>query len=318
MSHLNRLGNQFSISLSTDEDGYLGRECPSEECKGYFKIFPGTGLSGITECHCPYCGHSAEQSDFHTPDQIEYAKSMIMRDVMGAISKDLKSLEFETKPQGTFGFGLSMKVESGSPQPVHRYREQSLETHAECPSCSLKYAVFGIFAFCPDCRQHNTLQILYKNLELVSKMLDMADGVEGELAERLIENALEDCVSAFDGFGRELCRVYANAASEPKKVSKVSFQSLEGAKQKVNALFNLDFSVGVTTVEWNLAGRAFQKRHLLSHKMGVVDSEYISKSGDMQAIVGHKINIDSSEIRRLGKIIGSLGQCLSDGMMEAE
>ncbi len=32
--------------LGTDEDGYIGKECPEPECLGYFKITPGTGLTG--------------------------------------------------------------------------------------------------------------------------------------------------------------------------------------------------------------------------------------------------------------------------------
>ena len=43
---LDRLGKQLSIPINADEDGYLGRECPVEECLGYFKITPGTGIKG--------------------------------------------------------------------------------------------------------------------------------------------------------------------------------------------------------------------------------------------------------------------------------
>jgi hypothetical protein len=314
MRRLRSLGNQFNISLPTDENGYLGRECPNTDCKGYFKIVSGTGLRGVVTCHCPYCGQTADQSDFHTPDQIEYVKSVVMREVMGAVTKDLKDLEFDIKPKEAFGIGLSMKVKSGPPHPVHRYREKALETHIECTSCTLKYAVFGVFAFCPDCRQHNSLQILYKNLELVRKMLGMAASAEAELAGRLVENALEDCVSAFDGFGREICQVHSKASADLEKVEKISFQNLEAAKQNVSALFKLDFAAGLTGDEWKAAVQGFQKRHLLSHKMGVVDGEYVRKSGDTEAVVGRKVNIDAGEVRALCQIIGKLGRYLSDAI----
>jgi hypothetical protein len=149
-------------------------------------------------------------------------------------------------------------------------------------------------------------------------MLDIASAAEAELAGRLVENALEDCVSAFDGFGRELCRVHAKASNDPKKVEKVSFQNLEGAKQNVSELFKLDLAAGLTDDEWKMAVRAFQKRHLLSHKMGVVDTEYVRKSGDTQAVVGRKVNIDASEVRALVQIIGKLGRYLSDAMGRIE
>ena len=44
-------------------------------------------------------------------------------------------------------------------------------------------------------------------------MLDLAESHEGELLEKLIENALEDYVSAFDAFGGELYRVHADRTS---------------------------------------------------------------------------------------------------------
>ena len=53
MNHLRNLGNQMSISIPTDENGYLGRECPEKSCEGYFKIKPGTGLPSATDCICP-------------------------------------------------------------------------------------------------------------------------------------------------------------------------------------------------------------------------------------------------------------------------
>ena len=311
MNNLRNLGSQFKVSLPIDESGYLGRECPVEECKGYFKIVPGTGLNGITDVYCPYCGRKADQSNYHTQDQIEFARSIVLGQVLDALDKDLKSLEFDIKPKGMFGIGLSMKVSPGKPHPIHWYKEKGLETHIQCSSCTLKYAVYGVFAFCPDCGQHNSLQILDKNLEVISKMLEMADNAEGDMAERLIENALEDCVSAFDGFGRELCRVFAKKSSDPIKAEKISFQQLDGARQNANMLFKIDIDAGLAVDEWNTAVRAFQKRHLLSHKMGVVDAEYIRKSADMRAVVGRKIKVTSGEVRMLGQIMGKLGRNLS-------
>jgi len=54
MNNLQNLGTQFNIPISPDDDGYLGRECPVQECLGYFKITLGTGIQGPAPCHCPY------------------------------------------------------------------------------------------------------------------------------------------------------------------------------------------------------------------------------------------------------------------------
>jgi len=307
MDNLRRLGNSISVPITADEQGFTGRECPLPNCEGYFKIEPGTGLQGEDlPCHCPYCGHAAGHDQFWTKEQIEYAKSVAIRKIADAVHKDLKTLEFDHKPKGPFGIGISMKVRPGHPPPIRYYREKQLETEIVCANCTLRYAVYGVFAFCPDCGQHNSFQILDKNLEVVGKMLELATGAEKALAERLIENALEDCVSAFDGFGRELCRIHANKARNPAKAEKVSFQSLESARTAYLDLFGIDLSASVATEDWRAAATAFQKRHLVAHKLGVVDQDYIAKSGDTHAVVGRKIGIDAKEVKVLATIIRAL------------
>jgi hypothetical protein len=317
MDHLRRLGNSISIPIPADKNAFTGRECPQPDCEGYFKIELGTGLKGEgLPCHCPYCGHTDEHDQFWTKEQIEYAKSVAMRKITDAIHKDFKKLEFDHKPKGVFGIDISMKVKPGHPTHIHHYREKKLETEIVCVNCTLRYSVYGVFAFCSDCGQHNSLQILGKNLELVGKMLDLAAGMEKELAEKLIENALEDCVSAFDGFGRELCRIHANRARTPARLEKMSFQNLEGARAHFLDLFGIDLSVEITPDEWRAATMGFQKRHLIAHKMGVVDQEYITKTPDTRAVVGRKISIGADEVRGLTRIISTLAPRVSENLQK--
>jgi len=310
MTHLERLGNTFQIPISKDEQGYLGRECPEQGCEGYFKITPGTGLSGVTDCICPYCGHKGPHNEFFTKDQIEYAKSVVFRQVSDALEKDLKALEFEHKPRGPFGIGISLKFTPGDPHPIHWYREKELETQIVCSNCTLKYAVYGIFGFCPDCGQHNSLQILQNNLSLIQKMMNLAKSADTELSEKLIENALEDCISSFDGFGREICKIHAGKSKFPDRISKISFQSLDGASDGLMTHFNFEFNKGVDDEEWRIANISFQKRHLLAHKMGIIDEEYVRRSGDTSAIIGRKVIIRSEDVLRLIPIVEKLANFL--------
>lgn len=145
-------------------------------------------------------------------------------------------------------------------------------------------------------------------------MLELALGSEQPLAERLIENTLEDCVSAFDGFGRELCRIYANRSRDPAKAERMSFQNLDGAKAGYLDLFGVDLSVCVSAEDWRGAVRAFQRRHLIAHKLGVVDQEYVAKSGDTRAVVGRKIGVDAEEVKALATIIRKLAPRMSESL----
>lgn len=263
---------KFTISIPTDGKGLAGRECPVKECLGYFKVKFGTGLKGKNlPCVCPYCGHSGPHDTFWTQEQLEYAKSIAMRKATDWAVQELKKMEFDIPARGPFGIGISMKVKPGTPHPIRYYREKKLETDVTCSSCTLEYAIYGVFGYCPDCGVHNSFQILEKNLELAGKELTLASESEDEeLKQHLIGDALENAVSAFDGFGREAARAYSRLSSDGKKASALSFQNLANADSHVRALFGFGLSDAVIADEWNLLVRCFQKRHLLAHKMGVV------------------------------------------------
>jgi hypothetical protein len=305
-SNLNSLGTQFSIPITVDDDGYLGRECPEQDCLGYFKITPGTGVKGPAPCFCAYCGHTGESNTFFTREQIEFAKSVVLRKVTDALHKDLKSLEFEHKPQGLFGIGLSLKVQRSTPLPIRYYREKELETAITCDSCTLRYAIYGVFGWCPDCGVHNSLQILVKNLELARKELALAATAETDLTTHLVGDALGNAVSAFDGFGRELCQ---------RKSSEIRFQNLAAARRKVHDAFGFDFADALRPDEWDAACRAFQKRHLLAHKMGVIDDDYIRKANDTGAILGRRIALSQVEVETSISIVEAMGRRLFAGVL---
>ena len=140
-------------------------------------------------------------------------------------------------------------------------------------------------------------------------MVDLARNTP-ELFQTMIENALEDCVSAFDGFGREICRVNAAKASNSDVVSRLSFQNLSNARDRVLEQFGFDLSDSVSEESWQEATTLFQKRHLVAHKMGVIDADYISRSGDSSAVIGRKIVVTSNEVQSLAESICDFSRCL--------
>jgi hypothetical protein len=56
--------------------------------------------------------------------------------------------------------------------------------------------------------------------------------------------------------------------------------------------------------------RCFQQRHILQHKDGIIDSEYISKSGDNRYIVGQRVVIKESDVTTYAVIIKKLGDII--------
>lgn len=316
MDPFSRLERGIQVGLPTDENGLAGRECPNPECLGYFKVKFGTGLTGPgLPCHCPYCGHTEGHDHFRTPAQLEYAQSILLKEVDKAIGQWAKDLDRSLRSQTRNGFiQLSMDYKGGS-HPIRYYREKELETTVVCDNCTLEYAVYGVFAYCPDCGTHNSLQILRSNFALASKELAMAaSGDDKELAQYLMADALENAVSSFDGFGRQIAEVYRDKASNPDQTQHLSFQNIDRARDRVKDLFGLDFADGISQDEWESVCRCFQKRHVLAHTMGVIDQAYIDATGDQSVTVGHKVPISQQEIEDLMACLEKMGQRLKHGL----
>ena len=72
------MDKSISISLRTDSEGFLSRECP--ECKRRFRITPGKGSDKPVR-FCPYCSYEGEGS-WWTPEQAEYATQMAAESVV--------------------------------------------------------------------------------------------------------------------------------------------------------------------------------------------------------------------------------------------
>jgi hypothetical protein len=271
----------FSVKIKKDDEGYLGRECP--KCEKYFKIKLGTGIPDLSNCYCPYCQHLGPQDHFWTKQQVEHARSVVLNQISEDLLKSMKKME--TKPKGNQLISIGITVK-GMPIPIAYYTEKELEERVECRNCTLQFAIYGAFGFCPDCAEHNSQQIVEANFDLIIKIIDLAKEAPSDIKYKLIENGLEDCISAFDGFARERCR---------ERYPKLSFQNITAAKQRLDES-GINIADGLNASEWRFVVNQFQKRHLLAHRMGVVDEEYLLKTGSHPERLGKKVSITENDV----------------------
>jgi rubrerythrin len=311
--NLKRLEQGFKVSFPTDEKGLTGRECPNPECLGYFKVKFGTGLKGKNlPCHCPYCGHVAAHDHFWTKEQIGYARSIIENEVSKALKADTQQWDRNLRQSTRNSFiKLSVDFKSNS-RPIQYYREKNLETTVICENCTLEYAVYGPYAFCPDCGVHNSLQILTSNFVLAEKEVEIAKTISVEgLGKQLIEDAFENLISSFDAFGKTICRAYASKSTNTSQAETISFQNIKSARDWFLKLFGFDFASRISVDEWEFVYLCFQKRHLLAHCNGIVDSEYILKTKDNTYKMGQRINIPEGLIYDLVPLLISMSAEMS-------
>ena len=72
---------------------------------------------------------------------------------------------------------------------------------------------------------------------------------DAAIATQLIADVLENAVSAFDGFGREVCRVAAQRSPDPSKAVDLISEH-RGSGQRLRDLFGIDIAAALTPDEW--------------------------------------------------------------------
>jgi len=202
-----------------------------------------------SECTCPYCSRKENHAKFFTQEQIKYARSIAVQQVVGP---ELEKLEqsFLNLERSTGGF-LKIEVRKrGFDFPPKYYRERDLETYITCDSCGLEFAVYGVFASCPDCERLNALTILTKSIEVARKklgLLDRLDPSESELREPILSDMLSNGVASFDGFGKALRVRYPEVFPErPKNL----FQNLPALSSSLEKSIGESLSMFVVRRFW--------------------------------------------------------------------
>lgn len=319
--NVKRLGNdqyQMSITMPKDGDGRVARECPNSLCApAYFKITPGTGITGGQDvAYCPYCKHEAEPSDFTTKEQIRYAKCISFREAQGGIDDMVKealglSLSGKKKVGGDF-ISLEMSYKSSTSRHVRRPYENEVRRDVSCPYCTLDQTVFGLATWCSDCGKDIFLTHVSAEISVTQSMLKYVGRREQDLGKRVaakdLENCLEDAVSIFEASVKALVRrVLAERGDEPttvdaqmKKIGN-SFQSTDRSMEQLLRLFDYSPSQPVL---WERMNRCFEKRHPVTHNLGVVDKKYLERAQQAER-EGREVRVLEKEVAVLLKDIYS-------------
>jgi hypothetical protein len=291
---------KIAVSLKTDDQGLFGRECP--ECERYFKMRVLRDLDA-SECICPYCECKDSHNRFFTQDQIEYMKSYAAREVMGPAFRNLERT-MRRLEQSTKGGVIQIKVStSGMNFPLRYYKERDLETHVTCDSCGMEFAIYGVFASCPECGRLNALTIIRKSIEVARKKLlvfDQQDAAEIDVKNGVLADVLSDAVSSFDGFGKVLRLRHPGVLPEqPRNL----FQNLSALSGSLESGLGASLKSMVGNEQFDLMTRWFQVRHLYEHNMGVVDEDFVRKVRGSNHLLGKKHPLERVEIERVLGIV---------------
>ena len=191
---------------------------------------------------------------------------------------------------------------------VHSYLEKQLETEVTCDRCGLEFAVYGVFASCPDCGQLNALKVCLASLETAKKKLTLSkdQSLDADLRRDILRDALGGANGAFDAFGKALRAL--RTSLNPKAKSNL-FQDIEALDQELQATGMPGIEQLIGRSNWEQIKWFFQARHIYAHNAGVVDARFVAKQPAYTNMMGRILPLDAELIR---KSIDSLGVLARD------
>ncbi len=302
----------MSVPIPKDADGRIARACPNDDCSpGYFKIKPGTGLTGQTEAFCPYCRESAKPNGFTTKEQQRYAKDHLVREATDGVNRMFKeALGLGHSNRRTLGSGglISMEIsyKPGTPRPVRRPMEDQVRRDVICPHCTLEHSVYGLATWCADCGVDIFLTHVDAELAVVAAMLADVERRRSLLGERVaakdLENCLEDIVSIFEAVMKIMVRrvmqkrgVASDEIETALRKAGNCFQGIGRTVEFLRTQLDLPDLPGVTAEEREALRDIFEKRHPITHNLGVVDRKYLDNAaGAVQE--GREVSVTPKEI----------------------
>lgn len=315
--------HQVSVTISSDTERYLDRECPSSECLSQFKVHEDDWRDKVhdEEVFCPFCGHVDHSRKWLTQEQVKHAEKAVFAQVQqrigGAMKRDVRSWN-QRQPRNSF-IRITMKVDD---RPQHVFlppaAAEPMRLKITCPTCACRYAVIGAAFFCPACG-HNAADLMFsQSIAAIRNALDALAGVRAAISDRdtaattarlIIENGLQNAVTTFQRYAEVL---YAGNPALPQP-RRNAFQNLREGGDLWHSATGKRYSDYLDSGELAALTRFFQQRHLLAHTQGLVDADYIERTGDSAYRVGQRLVIREAAVRECLALIEKLS-----GVMTSE
>ena len=318
-------GVQVPIQIRLDDNGQLDRQCPSDECGAEFKVLLDDWKDKVRDeaVYCPICRHEAKATEWNTPQQQEYIRTAglayLQKVVHGALSEDSRRFN-AMQPRGGF-IQLSLSYRPSPPVIIiPPTAADCLRQHFVCESCGCRYSSLGAAFFCPACGHNSASTTFAKAVATVrasvaalgaikAAVKDAADeDVATDTARQILENGLVKLVASFQRYAEATFHRLPNAGNF--KVRKNLFQNLGEASTLWRSATGKEFEDLLGPSDLAALGVFFQQRHLLAHREGIVDQDYIAKAQDMTYRVGQKLIIKESSVSRLADLVEQLASKL--------
>lgn len=181
-----------------------------------------------------------------------------------------------------------------------------------CEQCGCQYVVIGVGYFCPACGHNSAGETFNQSVERARNAVHSLPAITATLADKdaaaqvaqtLLEGTLGNLVTAFQYFAEAM---YSRLPTPAVKPRRNAFQSLTEGSQLWERAGGATYSTLLDAADMADLVRLFQQRHLLQHREGIVDQEYIARSGDTTHAIGQRLIVREQSVRRLADLVGKL------------
>jgi hypothetical protein len=289
---------ELNIPLPKSPSGKIYRWCPNQGCAprlfllgdvqrpenlnvSQLRRTPGT--IGTT---CPYCGIDADDDEFTYEGDIEavqryieWAASRDISDYFERMSRDFN----RSQPRGGL---ISVRMDFKPDRvPEPRAWREDLVRNLACDVCGREYGVYAIALLCPDCGCRNLHVHFEREIELILQQIDLAEQVaedgNSELSYRILGNAHEDVVTAFETYQKTFYKYMVRKLFADEEARRMTskraignrFQNIDRAKALYQNLSFDPFGV-LTPRELKMMRLNIEKRHVIGHNLSIADEAY--------------------------------------------
>ena len=311
--------HSVSVKVGLDDEGYFDRQCPKNDCEFSFKVhFEDWKEKVGDKAACPFCGHFTALAEWFTPEQLDHVRSIATeyfgKPIRQALRRDADRWN-RAQPRNNF-IKMTMKVE-GRPLQVSLppAAAEPMQLKIECSRCGCRYAVIGAAFFCPLCGNSDAEVVFQQALSGIRHSIGALGDVklaidDPDIAENLvrsiIENGLQDTVTAFQRYAEALYKRLKPQATPRRNV----FQNISSGSELWFSSTGKHYSDYLAPPEIATLKRDFQQRHLLAHTQGIVDQNYIDRSGDSSREIGERLVINKAAILSFLDVVEKLAEDL--------
>lgn len=306
----------ISVTVALDDKGYYDRVCPSSKCGGEFKVLFDDWKAKVSDAcvFCPFCRHKSSSDDWNTPEQHRHLESVAEAEMGRLLNDALGKATRRTRPRriggGLFNITMSLNYKPGRiPAVVPATAADELQQDFVCEDCSCQYSSLGASFFCPACGHNSVLTSFDNTLETIrgtlAAMTVMRTALEKNLnadtakdaTRQIVEDQVVRLVGAFERFNDALFDKLPNACQFQKKGN--IFQRVDDASDLWLQASGKGYATFLSPNELQRLKLWFQRRHVISHRQGIVDQIYIDKSCDRSYTVGQRLVIRDDDVQEL-------------------